>query len=56
VNLKIKYTEKYPDELPDIDIEPVEGELSELELGSAIEKLKEAVSLCLMFDGRCLSP
>ncbi|KAA1080126.1 hypothetical protein PGT21_002818 [Puccinia graminis f. sp. tritici] len=42
VNLKIKYTEKYPDELPDIEIEPVEGELSELEVESTIEKLKEA--------------
>ncbi|KAA1081644.1 palmitoyltransferase akr1 [Puccinia graminis f. sp. tritici] len=42
VNLKIKYTEKYPDELPDIVIEPVEGELSELELESTVEMLKEA--------------
>lgn len=41
VNLKIKYTEKYPDELPKIEIEPVEGELSEPELTSAIEKLTE---------------
>ncbi|WAQ89349.1 hypothetical protein PtA15_11A36 [Puccinia triticina] len=41
VNLKIKYTEKYPDELPEIEIEPVEGELTEQELESTIEKLKE---------------
>ncbi|KNZ46265.1 hypothetical protein VP01_741g6 [Puccinia sorghi] len=41
VNLKIKYTERYPDELPEIEIEPVEGELTELELESTIEKLKE---------------
>ncbi|KAH9451299.1 hypothetical protein MJO28_009185 [Puccinia striiformis f. sp. tritici] len=42
VNLKIKYTENYPDELPEIRIESVEGELTELELESTIEKLKEA--------------
>ncbi|PLW05784.1 hypothetical protein PCANC_08589 [Puccinia coronata f. sp. avenae] len=41
VNLKIRYTETYPDELPEIDLEPVEGELSEQEMESTIDKLKE---------------
>ncbi|MBW0474873.1 hypothetical protein O181_014588 [Austropuccinia psidii MF-1] len=41
VNLKITYTDSYPDELPQIQVEPIEGELSEGEMEAVLYKLQE---------------
>jgi hypothetical protein len=43
LTLRVHYPEGYPDVLPDLTIEPVDGEFSEDELVSLIEDMKGSV-------------
>jgi hypothetical protein len=43
LNLKVHYPEGYPDVLPDLSLEPVEGEFNEEELASLITDMHASV-------------
>lgn len=45
LSLKVHYTEEYPDVLPELAMECVEGELGDAELTSLEEDLKAVVSV-----------
>ena len=46
VDLRISYTQQYPNELPEYEIEIVEGTLSEDELNNLKDELNTIVSAC----------
>lgn len=43
VTLTVRYTDGYPEELPDLSLEAIEGELEDEELGSVLHELRAVV-------------
>lgn len=46
LSLRVKYTPQYPDELPEFDIDVLEGKLSSDQKKQIMDALKASVSVC----------
>lgn len=51
LSLRVKYTPQYPDELPEFDIDVLEGKLSSDQKKQIMDALKASVSVCV-----CIHP
>lgn len=47
LSLRVKYTPQYPDELPEFDIDVLEGKLSSDQKKQIMDALKASVSVCI---------
>jgi len=50
----VHYTDEYPDELPNLSLEPLEGEVDEEELNDLLDSARAVVSTLIRAYAQCI--
>lgn len=56
LTLSVHYTDDYPDTLPDVSIEAIEGDLGDDEIAGILSGLKSVVRFPAYYYPHCTSP